>query len=163
MKTIAGVALLAFLATTPVASARNEKKADPAPDGPVFVMEPYTIIEIPPKLSFGMALEVWSNGNTGKVTAVYIQKVRPLSHGDELGLGPRTRIDKIDGVPIELLEASFNNDTILNKTFINRRLGDRVVLEVVVEGALESRTVVIIEKPSVNMGIRMINWSPEKK
>lgn len=150
-----------FVATARSSETEDPKTADappPAPTGPLIVLEPFSVTDQPPKLCFGIALEVWSNGNNGKVTSIYIKKVKPHSHAEELGLGPRTRIDRIDGVPVEELTASFNNDTVLNKTFINRKIGDRVTLEVLLDGTLKTKTVTLIEKPNFKIGFRVINW-----
>lgn len=135
---------------------KSAKAGDPteAPAGPVIRLDPYTVMDEPPKLCFDIALEVWGDANTGKVTSLYITKVKPLSHAEELGLVPRTRIDRIDGIPVEDLTPSFRKGTVLNRTFINRKFGARVTLEVVVPGGLESKTVTIIEKPNLDFRFR---------
>lgn len=155
--------LWALIALPPTVCAAQEESApkssetsDPtaALAGPVIKLDPYTVLEEPPKLCFDIALEVWGDLNTGKVTSIYITKVKPLSHAEELGLVPRTRIDRIDGIPVENLVPSFRNGTVLNRTFINRKFGARVTLEVVLPGSPESKTVTVIEKPNIDFRFR---------
>lgn len=138
----------------------TEQAATPA--APAIKLDPFTVRDEPPKLNFDIALQVWSNRDTGKVTAIYITKVKALSHAEQLGLRPRTRIDRIDGIPVEELVASFNDGTVLNKTFVNRKFGDRVTLEVVAEGTYTSKTVTVIEKPPFDFRFRFHQVGPDE-
>lgn len=121
--------------------------ASPAPVERVVTLHVHEVLAQPPKLSFGLGLEVWKDNATGKVLNLFVTKVRPGSSAAEEGLKPRTRIDRIDGRPVEQLTASFLKDGDLNKFFLNRKLGAKVVLEILPEGHTQPKTVVLTEKP----------------
>ena len=87
------------------------------------------------------------------VTAMYIDKVKPDSDAEENGFGPRTRIYRIDGKPVEEMKATFNGDSELNKLFINRKVGSKIVVEAIPEGAFESKTVTLVEKMNLKIQI----------
>jgi hypothetical protein len=115
--------------------------------GPVVVLEPYAVLGEAPKLSFGVSLEIWKVGSTNQVSAIYLGKLKPGSDAQLAGLGPRTRIDRIDGKPVEEFAATLSKGSELNRVFINRKLGDKVVLEVLPEGQTKTRIVTLTEKP----------------
>ena len=129
-------------------------KAPPAQAAPIM-LQAYTIEETPPKLCFGVSLSLWKNAHTGLVTAMYIDKVKPSSDAEENGFGPRTRIYRIDGKPVEEMKATFNGDSELNRLFINRKLGSKIVVEAIPEGAIESKTVTLVEKMNLNVKIQI--------
>lgn len=134
-----------------------DDEAAPKTTGPLIMLEPYTVNEKPPPLCFGVSLSVWENVNTGKIMALYITKVKEGSDALEAGLGARTRIHKINGVPVEELTASFENDGDLNRIFINRKLSDRITIEAQPEGSLTAKTVVLVERPNFKSKIRWID------
>jgi len=129
-------------APSPGKDGRTEQKP-----GPVVVLEPYAVLGEAPKLSFGIGLDIWKDGSTNKVSAIYLGKVKPGSDAALAGLGPRTRIDRIDGKPVEEFAASLLKGSDLNRVFINRKLGDKVVLEVLLEGQTKTMIVTLTEKP----------------
>ncbi len=129
-----------------------ETEANPK-QGPVVVLEPYAVLGEPPKLSFGISLNIWKDGNTNKVSAIYFGKVKPGSDAQLAGLGPRTRVDRIDGKPVEEFAASLLKGSGLNRVFINRKLGDKVLLEVLPEGQTKTRVVTLTEKPWIEVQV----------
>ncbi len=118
-------------------------------------LEAFTIEETPPPLCFGVSLSVWKNSHTGLVTAIYVDKVKPGSSAEEHGFGPRTRIYRINDQPVEEMVASFNGDTKLNKIFIDRKIGSKITVEAIPEGAFEAKTVTLVEKMKLNVEIRV--------
>ena len=121
---------------------------------PAIMLQAYTIEEAPPKLCFGVSLSLWKDANTGLVTAIYIDKVKSGSDAAENGFGPRTRIYSINGNPVEDMRATFNGDSELNKIFINRKNGSKIVVEGTPEGTSEIRTVILIERINSNVKFR---------
>lgn len=144
----------AAVLATPDESERDTEQAPLAPAAPIM-LDAYTIEETPPKLSFGVSLSLWKDAHTGLVKAMYIDKVKSDSSAEEHGFGPRTRIYRIDGKPVEEMKATFNGDSELNKIFINRKVGSKIVVEAIPEGAFASKTVTLVEKVSVNVKIRV--------
>lgn len=108
------------------AKAHNEK--------PVL-MKPFEVSETPPKLCFGVSLSVWTDTITKATTAIYITNVKPDSDAEKAGLGIYTRIIAIDGKPVEEMKPSFRDGTFLNRTFVNRGVGDTLTLTVIPSGA----------------------------
>lgn len=151
------ILVLTVLCTTFIrgeASTASNDEAAPGvkkSDQPVVVLPPMIVKEKAPKLSFGLKLSLWFDGNTKMVTSIYIDKVKRNSDADDLGITPRTKIFSIDGIPVENFVASFNNDTELNRIFIRRKLGDTVTLEIMDVGGFETRTVTLTEKPRFKM------------
>jgi len=135
------------------ASANTER---PLPiEAPVIMLQPYTFVENPPPLCFGVSLSLWKDGNTGLVTAMYIDKVKPDSSAEEHGLGPRTRIYRINDQSVEEMVASFNGDTELNKIFIDRQIGSRITIEAIPEGASKPKTITLVEKAKATIQINV--------
>jgi hypothetical protein len=128
----------------------------PVATGPLIKLEPYLANEAPPKLCFGVSLSVWENANTGKVMAIYITRVKEKSDALEAGFGPRTRNYRIDGKPVEEMSASFNDDSELNRLFINRKLGAKITVEAVPEGSNTSKTVTLMERVNLGVDFRVI-------
>lgn len=112
-----------------------------------IILDVHEVLTAPPKLAFGLALEVWRDNTSGKILNLYVTKVRPGSSAADEGLKPRTRIDRIDGRPVEQLTASFLKDGDLNTFFVNRKLGAKITLEILIEGQTQTKTVVLTEKP----------------
>lgn len=139
--------------------ATEEQKA-PKTTGPLIVLEPYTVNEKPPPLCFGVSLSVWQNVKNGKIIALYITKVKKGSDALKAGLGARTRIHKIDRVPVEELTASFEHGGDLNRIFINRKLSEKITIEAQPEGSLTTKTVVLKERPNFNARVR---WNDVNK
>lgn len=121
--------------------------APPAKEERVVTLHVHEVLTAPPKLCFGLALEVWKDNATSRIMNLYVTKVRPGSSAAEEGIKPRTRIDRIDGQPVEQLTGSFLKGGDLNKFFINRKLGAKIVLEILPEGGTQPKTVVLTEKP----------------
>ncbi|MDB6127231.1 MAG: hypothetical protein JWM35_1127 [Verrucomicrobia bacterium] len=99
-----------------------------------------------PKLSFGLALEVWKDNDTQKVISIYVSSVRENSPAQKKGLVPRTRIYRIDGTPVEEFTASFFKGMPLNKVFVQRYPNSRVKLEVAIPGEMSTKVVTLEEE-----------------
>ena len=99
-----------------------------------------------PKLSFGLALEVWKDNDTQKVISIYVSSVRENSPAQKKGLSSRTRIYRIDGTPVEEFTASFFKGMPLNKIFVQRYPNSRVKLEVAVPGEMSTKVVTLEEE-----------------
>jgi hypothetical protein len=141
----------------PSAAQASPKDDQPVTAGPVIKLAPYVVEEPPPHLCFGVSLSVWKNVATGKVTAIYINRVKEGSDALEAGFGPRTRIYRINGKPVEEMSASFNNGNELNQIFINRKIGEKITVEAVPEGSNTSKTVTLMERSIVNLKFRSID------
>ena len=148
---------------SPKESLETAAPEDPvvATAGPVVELAPYAINEVPPKLCFGVSLSVWKNGNTGKVMAIYINKVKAKSDAEAAGFGPRTRIYRINGKPVEEMSATFNGDSDLNRIFINRKFGAKITVEAVPEGATTSKTATLVER--ANWGFKFNSGKPDQQ
>lgn len=148
-----GFSVLFFLAAVchPTQGAESTESAPtkpaPAQAERAVVLDVHEVLTAPPKLAFGLALEAWKDGHTGKIINLYVTKVRPGSSAADARITPRTRVDRIDGKPVEALTASFLKGGDLNKFFVNRKLGDKIVLEILPEGHTQPKTVVLTEKP----------------
>lgn len=141
-------------------TAASKEQTTAAP-GPAVKLEPYVVDELPPKLCFGVSLSVWKNANTGKVMAIYINKVKAKSDAEVAGFGARTRIYRINGKPVEEMSASFNDDSELNRIFINRKLGEKITVEAVPEGSNQSKTVTLMER--INLGVEFNSGKPNQQ
>jgi S1-C subfamily serine protease len=118
-------------------------------DKPPVVMEAFKVDgNYVPKLSFGLGLEMWKDNDTQKVTALYVSSVRSDSPAEKKGITARTRVFRVDGVPVENLPASFVQGTPLNEKFVHRLGGARVVLEIGIPGDPRSRVVTLEEARS---------------
>uniref|UniRef100_UPI00404B054D hypothetical protein n=2 Tax=Cephaloticoccus sp. TaxID=1985742 RepID=UPI00404B054D len=138
--------------------AHTSPEVEPAvTTGPLIKLEPYVANESPPKLCFGVSLTVIGNVNTGKVMSIYINRVKEKSDALVAGFGPRTRIYRIDGIPVEEMSSSFNDGSELNQLFINRKLGDKIVVEAVPESSKESKTVTLMERVNLGVDFRVID------
>ena len=99
------------------------------------------------QLSFGMAITLWEDKNTGRVLAMYVKQVQPDSMTEQLGIRPGTRIWTIDGVPVENFDATFDVASELGQKFVNRQRGASIVREFKVEGERKSQFVRLIQSP----------------
>lgn len=141
-----------------------DKPADPPESKPVppaakpaeaiVKLEPMEVLGEPPKLSFGISLQIWQDGLTGNVSTIYITGVKPGSEAAKQGLVPFTQIDRIDGRPVQSYLASLKSGSELGKIFINRKLGAKVALEVLLAGSPKPKTIVLVEKPNFEFQIR---------
>ena len=136
-----------------------DKPADPPETKPVqpaakpaeaiVKLEPMEVLGEPPKLSFGISLQIWQDGLTGNVSTIYITGVKPGSEAAKQGLAPFTQIDRIDGRPVQSYLASLKSSSELGKIFINRKLGAKVALEVLPAGSPKPKTIVLVEKSNL--------------
>ncbi len=147
--------MVGSLALGNIDDATQQTKSTLPVGSPVIKLDAFTVEDAPPKLCFGVSLSLWKNGHTGLVTAIYINKVKHGSSAEEHGLGPRTRIYRINDQPVEEMVASFNGDTELNKLFINRKIGSKITVEAQPEGAFEAKTVTLVEKMNLNVEINI--------
>lgn len=141
-----------------------DKPADPPESKPVppaakraeaiVKLEPMEVLGEPPKLSFGISLQIWQDGLTGNVSTIYITGVKPGSEAAKQGLVPFTQIDRIDGRPVQSYLASLKSGSELGKIFINRKLGAKVALKVLLAGSPKPKTIVLVEKPNFEFQIR---------
>jgi len=106
-----------------------------------------------PKLSFGISLEVWKDGNTGRVISITINDVRAGSEAADKGLVARTRVERVDGRPVQEFEASFLPGTALNKIFVHRGNGSKVRLEIVPPGQTGTSVVTLTEIRSLGIDL----------
>lgn len=106
-----------------------------------------------PRLSFGLSLEVWKDNNTGSVIAIEIGAVREGSDAAEQGLGPRVKVDRIDGKPVREFVASFRPGTELHRIFVGRNNGAKVRLEVRVPGEGRPREVTVQERRDLGISL----------
>lgn len=128
----------------PPDSAPSAKSAQATEQQPVVKMQPFQVTEKQPKLSFGMALSVWTNSVTKQITAIYVTRVKPGSDAGKVGIGPYTRIERIDGKAVEDMKPAFGYGTELNKAFVNRKTGDKLTLTVVLPGSTSPITVCLV-------------------
>ncbi len=120
----------------------------------IVKLEPMEVLGEPPKLSFGISLQIWQDGLTGNVSTIYITGVKPGSEAAKQGLVPFTQIDRIDGRPVQSYLASLKSSSELGKIFINRKLGAKVALEVLPVGSHKPKTIVLVEKSNFEFQIR---------
>lgn len=138
-----------------------DKPVDPPaakPAEPVVKLEPMEVLGEPPKLSFGISLQIWQDSQTGNVGTVYITAVKKESDAEREGLAPFTQITRIDGRPVQSYLASLKTTSELGKIFINRKVGDKVVLEVLSTDSPTSKTVVLVEPAKFNTGFRFLDF-----
>ena len=138
------------------ADSPESKPVPPAtkPAEAIVKLEPMEVLGEPPKLSFGISLQIWQDGLTGNVSTIYITGVKPGSEAAKQGLVPFTQIDRIDGRPVQSYLASLKSGSELGKIFINRKLGAKVALEVLLAGSPKPKTIVLVEKPNFEFQIR---------
>jgi hypothetical protein len=116
------------------------------PRGPIVQLDAYSVMGEPPKLSFGLALQIWQSGHEAKVGALYITRVRDHSDAAMQGLVPGTRIDKVDGRDVLGFAANFKSGGELNAAFINRKIGSQVELEVLLPHTTATIKVILVER-----------------
>ena len=124
-----------------IAHAADDKK----PSGPPTQMKPFVVHETT-KMSFGFGVDIWKNGQSEKIFALYVKSVKAESEAEAKGMAPRTRILTIDGRAIEEIDATFDKGSELFKKFIGRKRGEKIVLDILTEGAQTPQTVVLTEK-----------------
>jgi C-terminal processing protease CtpA/Prc len=132
--------LLALLCGA-IAHAADDKK----PDSPPTQMKAFVVRE-QSKMAFGFGVDIWKNGESQKIFALYVKSVKAESEAEGKGLRPRTRILSIDGREIEAIDATFEAGSELFKKFVGRKRGDKVVLEILSAGDQAPHTVVLTEK-----------------
>jgi S1-C subfamily serine protease len=105
-----------------------------------------------PKQSFGFTMYVRKNNRRGMVHSITVVQVEPGTEAARKGLGPRVRINRINGKAVEDFTASFVAGSELNEVFTNRRDGDRVVLEIAIPGQTETKIVKLVQHAPSNSG-----------
>lgn len=75
-----------------------------------------------------------------------VRSVKPESDADREGFAPRARILSLDGKPVEEMDATFEKGSDLHRIFINRKRGDKLVVELIDEGYQYPRTVTLVER-----------------
>jgi len=123
------------------------------PRGPIVQLDAFSVMGEPPKLSFGLALQIWQSGHEARVGALYITRVRDHSDAAMQGLLPGTRIDKIDGRDVLGFAANFKSGSELNAAFINRKIGSRLELEVLLPHTTEPVKVTLVERLPVGVNV----------
>jgi hypothetical protein len=94
---------------------------------------------------FGISIRAERDALTSRVSEMTVLDVIPNSEADRDGLAPFTRILRIDGREVGEFIASFNRGSELNAKLINRKKGDRIVLEVLALGSRKSKVVTLTE------------------
>ncbi|MBX3749700.1 MAG: hypothetical protein KF897_06405 [Opitutaceae bacterium] len=138
-----------------------DKPADPPatkPAEPVVKLEPMEVLGEPPKLSFGISLQIWQDSQTGNVSTVYLTGVKPDSDAEKQGLKPFTQVTRIDGQPVQSYLASLKTSSALGKIFINRKLGAKVALEVLTADSPEPKTIVLVERSRFEAKFRTVDF-----
>lgn len=138
-------------------------EANPAPPAakpaePIVKLEPMEVLGEPPKLSFGISLQIWQDSLTGNVSTIYITGVKKDSEAEKQGLKPFTQITRIDGRPVQSYLASLKSTSELGKIFINRKVGAKVALEVLSTDSPKPKTVVLVEPSKFNVGFRTLDF-----
>lgn len=138
-----------------------DKPTDPPaakPAEPVVKLEPMEVLGEPPKLSFGISLQIWQDSLTGNVSTIYITGVKTDSDAEKQGLKPFTQITRIDGRPVQSYLASLKTSNDLGKVFINRKVGAKVTLEVLPVDSPEPKTIVLVERSQFEAKFRTIDF-----
>jgi hypothetical protein len=94
---------------------------------------------------FGISIRAQRDIFSSRVSEMTVLAVVPHSDADKQGLAPFTQILKIDGRDVIEFVATFNQGSELGGKLINRKKGDRIILEVLVPGAKKSKFVTLIE------------------
>jgi len=138
------------------AAAEPEEDRTPAPPQvpvdsgqPIVRLDTYEVTAEPPKLAFGLALQVWPTGFDGKVGSIVVSRVKINSDAEREGLIPGTMIERVNGRDVREFDATFRAGSDLHAYFINRRKGSRIELHVRLPSA-EARTVVLTERLNEN-------------
>lgn len=152
--------VLAFLPLQGQTPTPDKPAAPPAakPAESVVKLEPMEVLGEPPKLSFGISLQIWQDSQTGNVGTIYITAVKKDSDAEKQGLGSFTQIMRIDGRPVQSYLASLKTTSDLGKIFINRKVGAKVVLEVLSTDSPAPKTVVLVEPAMFNTGFRFLDF-----
>ena len=137
----ARLAIFLALFSCVIAHAADDKK----PSGPPTQMKAFVVRETT-KMSFGFGVEIWRNGQSEKIFALYVKSVKAESEAEAKGMAPRTRILTIDGRDVEEIDATFDQGSELFKKFIGRKRGEKIVLGITPEGSQTPQTVVLTEK-----------------
>jgi C-terminal processing protease CtpA/Prc len=151
LQSTAVAALIAITCFTPAACGEESSSPDPKADyNSPIMLEPMKVDgTYAPKLSFGVSLEVWKSNDV--TSSIKIRAVKAGSEAEEKGLVAGTRILCIDGQPVAQLAPSFRPGTDLNRIFVHRSNGAKVVLEVATPGESGSHTVILTERRSLGI------------
>lgn len=141
---------LVSLSLLSAAAARATPAASDDDNRPPVTMQKY-VVNDKHLLCFGVAIELWEDKNTQRVLAMYVKAVQPESMAELEGLAPGTRIFGIEGIPVEDFTATFGEGSELNRIFLNRKNGDRVTLEVKMEGKRGTKFVTLVQKSGLNV------------
>jgi hypothetical protein len=137
-------------APTPAPAPQANHAPAPDPNSRVVQLDTYEVVGDPPKLAFGLTLELWQTTYTPKVRTIYITKVKPNSDAEAQGIVPGTRIDFIDGRNVEEFDATFKAGSDLNRLFINRKKGSSIQLDVLLPHARQTQRMTLVEKVADN-------------
>jgi len=121
--------------------------AQGAPDGGsrTPAMLPAFVVSEQPIGSFGLSVKATRDPFSPRIAQLIILEVVRHSDADRCGLGPLTQILTIDGRDIHEFAASFDRGSDLSVKLVDRKRGDRIVLEVLPKGAGKSRKVTLVE------------------
>jgi C-terminal processing protease CtpA/Prc len=103
------------------------------------------VVSSKPIGSFGISVRARRDGITGNVAEMTVTGVIPNSDADKEGLGPLTRILRIDGRNVNEIPATFDRGSDLNSKLIDRKQGERITLEVLILGARKPKEVTLVE------------------
>ncbi len=115
-----------------------------AASAPATSMGAFTVSDKPVSC-FGISVKAQGDATFSHVVEMTILDVIPKSDADRQGLGPLTRILRIDGRDIAEFAPDFNVGSELGKKLLGRKKGDKIVLEVLLVGAKKPKTVKLVE------------------
>jgi len=87
-------------------------------------------VAVRPLTSFGLGLAVVANHQTRRIEKIFIWKVAENSEAEMKGLEPGDEILKVDGDSAQSLVVRFDPESKLRQSFVGRKRGDRIRLEI---------------------------------
>lgn len=98
-------------------------------DDAVLCLAPLNVA-VRPLTSFGLGLAVVANHQTRRIEKIFIWKVAENSEAEMKGLEPGDEILKVDGDSAQSLVVRFDPESKLRQSFVGRKRGDRIRLEI---------------------------------
>lgn len=120
---------------------------------PATRMEKY-VVSAKHLLSFGIAITLWEDKNSGLVLEMYVTGVQEGGFAEQEGIISGTRIYGINGATVYSFPATFSSGSELSQLFVDRAKGDKVTLEVVKPGHRKSEFVTLVNESGFKATIR---------